>query len=177
MAVLKRPNLPTPPAAADIDMASLHPPPSAAGNTSFSDSASSSDPRYTPDSNGSEDEYPASRPVRSPVGPLRLQTNFEDDAEAGGPASDIDDENVYDSGEELEGKSTRGRTTPKYTLDEEKEVVRIFDRRLVPFLALLYLLAFLDRSSTSSYPVFFQVVYVHVLIAVARHWQCQNCWP
>lgn len=151
MAVLKRPNLPTPSVAADIDMVNLHLPPSAAG----SDSASSSNPQYTPDSNGSENEYPASRPVRSPVGPLRLQTNFEDEAEAGGSASDIDDENGYDSGEELEGKSTRGRTTPMYTPDEEKEVVRIFDRRLVPFLALLYLLAFLDRSSTSSHPTFF----------------------
>jgi hypothetical protein len=35
-----------------------------------------------------------------------------------------------------------------YTPDEERAVVRKFDRRLVPFLALLYMLSFLDRSST-----------------------------
>lgn len=127
-------------------MSSLYLPPAAAGNGSSSDSGCWSNPQYTPNSNGSEEGSPASRPVRSPVGPLRLQTNFED-AEIAGPVSDIDDENVYDSGEELEGKDTRTRSAPKYTLEEEKEVVRIFDRRLVPFLALLYLLAFLDRSS------------------------------
>lgn len=131
-------------------MASLHMPPSAAGNASSSDSGSSPNPQYTPSSNGSEEGSSASRPVRSPVGPLRLQTNFEDDAETGGPVSDLEDENVYDSGEELEGKDTRTRSAPKYTPEEERQVVRIFDRRLVPFLALLYLLAFLDRSSMQS---------------------------
>ena len=34
-----------------------------------------------------------------------------------------------------------------YTPDEEAAVVRKFDRRLVTFLALLYMLSFLDRSS------------------------------
>ena len=37
-----------------------------------------------------------------------------------------------------------------YTAEEERTVVRRLDRRLVLFLALLYLLAFLDRSS--KYP-------------------------
>lgn len=34
-----------------------------------------------------------------------------------------------------------------YTPDEERAVVRKFDRRLVLFVALLYMLSFLDRSS------------------------------
>lgn len=34
-----------------------------------------------------------------------------------------------------------------YTPDEEQTVVRTFDRRLVLFVALLYMLSFLDRSS------------------------------
>ena len=34
-----------------------------------------------------------------------------------------------------------------YTPDEEKAVVRKFDRRLVLFLSLCYMLSFLDRSS------------------------------
>jgi hypothetical protein len=34
-----------------------------------------------------------------------------------------------------------------YTLDEERNVVRKLDRNLILFLALLYMLSFLDRSS------------------------------
>ena len=37
-----------------------------------------------------------------------------------------------------------------YTPDEEKAVIKKFDRRLVLFVALLYMLSFLDRSSMSS---------------------------
>lgn len=37
-----------------------------------------------------------------------------------------------------------------YTPDEEMTVRRKFDRKLVLFVALLYMLSFLDRSSTSS---------------------------
>lgn len=123
-------------------MANLYRPP-AAGNGSDS---SSSNPRYTPVSNGSDEDAPASKPVKSPVGPLRLQTNFED-AAPGGSVSDVEDRNTDHSGEEFEGKKRRAGSAPKYTVEEEGEVVRIFDRRLVPFLGLLYLLSFLDRSS------------------------------
>lgn len=130
-------------------MSATHLPSSVAGNASSLDSASSSNPQYTPNSDGSEQEYTAPRPVESSHGPLRLQTNFDDDAESG-PISVIDDDQVYDSGEELEGKDTRSRAAPQYTPEEDREVVKLFDRRLVPFLALLYLLAFLDRSSMSS---------------------------
>lgn len=126
-------------------MAGLHLPPSTAGNASFSDSGSSNT-RFTPPSNGSEEEYPTSNPVNSLVGTLRLQTNFEG-MDAGGSVSDIEEDNRYDSAEELEGKNRRVQSRPKFTPEEEKEVVKVFDRRLVPFLALLYLLAFLDRSS------------------------------
>lgn len=80
------------------------------------------------------------------MGNLRLQTDFGDDAETGEPASG-DEDNRYESDEDVEGKTRRAGDGPKYTTQEEKEVVSVFDRRLVPFLALLYLLAFLDRSS------------------------------
>jgi hypothetical protein len=40
--------------------------------------------------------------------------------------------------------------TKGYTSDEEKSVRRKFDRRLVLFVAFLYMLSFLDRSSKSS---------------------------
>lgn len=127
-------------------MASLHLPPSA--GTASSDSTSSN-PRYTPVSNSDEDT-PMSRPGKSPAGQLKLQTDFGDSVGVGGPVEEGDEEQGYESGEELEAK-TRTAGAPKYTLAEEREVVRSFDRRLVPFLALLYLLSFLDRSSTSRY--------------------------
>ncbi|EPE28238.1 MFS general substrate transporter [Glarea lozoyensis ATCC 20868] len=37
-----------------------------------------------------------------------------------------------------------------YTPDEEREVVRIFDKKLVLFVALLYMLSFLDRSNIGN---------------------------
>ena len=40
-----------------------------------------------------------------------------------------------------------------YTPDEERSVIRKFDRRLVLFVALLYMLSFLDRSSKSLRPI------------------------
>lgn len=75
--------------------------------------------------------------------------------------SDGYDEEGYDS--ELEYK-TRHRlrrqmsigagANAEYTAEEEKEVVKRLDKRLVLFLALLYMLSFLDRSSSSpSSPV------------------------
>lgn len=42
-----------------------------------------------------------------------------------------------------------------YTPDEERAVVKKFDRKLVLFVALLYMLSFLDRSSKSQ-PFFFK---------------------
>lgn len=83
------------------------------------------------------------------MGKLRVQTNFDDDGAVAASVSDIEERDVYESGEEVEGKRRQKLKKPKYTLEEDREVVRIFDRRLVPFLALLYLLAFLDRSSMS----------------------------
>lgn len=51
-----------------------------------------------------------------------------------------DDEDDEDAGEDEDDDIV-------YTADEERAVVRKFDRRLVLFVALLYLLSFLDRSS------------------------------
>ncbi|KAJ5636396.1 uncharacterized protein N7484_009709 [Penicillium longicatenatum] len=129
----------------------FHLPPSAAGNAPSSDSSTSSNAQYTPVSKGSEgDEYSDSinRPKPSPVGQLRLQTDFGGtEGDVGDPVSDIEDGDEFEPRGELKGKRTRG---PKYTLKDEKEVVRIFDKRLVPFLAFLYLLAFLDRSNIGN---------------------------
>lgn len=59
-----------------------------------------------------------------------------------------------------------------YTPEEERQVVRKFDRRLTMFLAFLYLLSFLDRSSESSFD---PGVSVHGLIGVCgRYWKRAN---
>lgn len=39
------------------------------------------------------------------------------------------------------------QTFTLYTPDEERSVIKTFDRRIVLFIALLYMLSFLDRSS------------------------------
>lgn len=54
-----------------------------------------------------------------------------------------------------------------YTPEEEKAVVRKFDRRLVAFLSLCYMLSFLDRSSKSTY--------YHLWSR--RHIRRKVCWP
>ena len=49
------------------------------------------------------------------------------------------------------GRRTSNSTVHSYMLytpDEERRVIRKFDRKLVLFLAFLYMLSFLDRSST-----------------------------
>ena len=131
-------------------MADLHP--SAAGNSAASTSSStSSNPRFTPVSYGSNEDNTVPGPAKSPIGPLRLQTNFQDHQDVGGPLSEFESDSMYHANEELEGKMPRGGLGARYTPEEESEVVRIFDRKLVPFLALLYLLSFLDRSSMIGY--------------------------
>ena len=66
--------------------------------------------------------------------------------------------NGYNSMPELrENKPPRAGSSLKYSAAEESEVVKKFDRKLVPFLALLYLLSFLDRSSQ----LFLRLTLVH----------------
>ncbi|EGZ73553.1 MFS general substrate transporter [Neurospora tetrasperma FGSC 2509] len=56
---------------------------------------------------------------------------------------DLDDESVSTT---TSGKSFQLRYTP----EEEREVVKKFDRKLVLFVALLYMLSFLDRSNIGN---------------------------
>lgn len=57
-------------------------------------------------------------------------------------------------------RSEDDNTILVYTAEEERAVVQKFDRRLVLFVALLYMLSFLDRSSSSYslFPPFFSMV-------------------
>ena len=69
-----------------------------------------------------------------------------------------DEEGERGSEEESPIASRHGQSDDKsieekidfYTPDEEKSVIKTFDRRLVIFIALLYMLSFLDRSSKYS---------------------------
>ena len=56
-----------------------------------------------------------------------------------------------------------------YTPDEETSVVRKFDCRLVLFVALLYMLSFLDRSSMFLY------LFNRSMLTPVRHWKRKNC--
>ncbi|KAJ5488773.1 hypothetical protein N7539_003663 [Penicillium diatomitis] len=127
-------------------MANIHLVPSAAGNTSSRDSGLSS-PRLTPESNYSDEEYSMAKSQMSPPKNLRLQTNFDDAVEVGRSAPESTGRDQFDSADEFDGKSAQTPSRPQFTVEEETQVVRKFDQKLVPFLALLYLLAFLDRSS------------------------------
>ncbi len=72
-------------------------------------------------------------------------------------ATTLDDAEVLDSDDESKketfhlrnrrGSDATDQTFMLYTPDEEQSVIRKFDRRLVLFVALLYMLSFLDRSS------------------------------
>lgn len=103
--------------------------------------------QYTPVSEEADDEHGSSSSNRSPAGALRLQTDFRADSD--NVSGDEGQDEGYDSYDEQGAKPKRANASPKYTSAEEQEVVKKFDRKLVPFLALLYLLSFLDRSSES----------------------------
>ena len=71
-----------------------------------------------------------------------------------GYASDEERDAYDDAGRRGRGRRTSASTAASfqlYTPDEEKAVVRKFDRRLVIFMAGLYMLSFLDRSSMSLF--------------------------
>lgn len=79
-------------------------------------------------------------------------------ADGGGPRALTEhDLSSNESGDEEEDKRQtrlrRANTLSKdYTEKEELAVIKKFDRKLVLFLAFLYLLSFLDRSSTHLHP-------------------------
>ena len=85
---------------------------------------------------------------RSPA--ERLDVDEEDEEE--GDDDDDDDEKDERPVFARRGSASTTHSFQLYTPDEERAVVRKFDRRLVLFVALLYMLSFLDRSSMCSPP-------------------------
>lgn len=84
---------------------------------------------------------------------------------------DEDDEVRYRDSGHRRGSVSTVQSYQLYTPDEERAVVRKFDRKLVLFVALLYMLSFLDRSSTLPFRCAKSTADRH------RYWKCQNCWP
>lgn len=125
-------------------MSSLPPPPTDAAASSSSSSSSAA--RYTPVSDGSEEDNVPSRSNHQRGASLRLQTDF-DQADDRLSQDDDSDDGFLSYGDSPVSSTKSGFS--KYTALEEKEIVKKFDRKLVPFLALLYMLSFLDRSSES----------------------------
>lgn len=77
-----------------------------------------------------------------------VDAGYHVDAETGDEVTDEEGLELDDFGGSSRGGShTSARTFMLYTPDEEQSVIRKFDSRLVLFVALLYMLSFLDRSS------------------------------
>ena len=92
----------------------------------------------------------------------KLQTDILDDEQVlrtgSAQESDLNDSDQRSEDEDIYYSDRRGRGYPymqdrpvakSYAAEEERRVIKKFDRRLVPLMALLYMLAFLDRSSKS----------------------------
>ena len=112
-------------------------------NSAPSSNSSSSNARLTPTSDSASDlemeEYSESYKMR-PRGERAVGEDEDSDEEG----------NKY---RRRRGTSmSTVQSFQLYTPDEERAVVRKFDRKLVLFVALLYMLSFLDRSS-SSHPL------------------------
>ena len=72
----------------------------------------------------------------------------QSEADADFEKSDSDDGNGFSFNKPRTGSTSTAQSFKLYTPDEERTVKRKFDRRLVLFVAFLYMLSFLDRSST-----------------------------
>ncbi|TVY32870.1 putative transporter [Lachnellula subtilissima] len=74
------------------------------------------------------------------------------DAEGGDDDDDVGEEGEYgdNSGRRRRASVSTVQSYQLYTPDEERAVVRKFDRKLVLFVALLYMLSFLDRSNIGN---------------------------
>jgi hypothetical protein len=115
-------------------------------------SSSVSNARLTPDADSDDSDLEMSELGES----YKLQRR-ESDAEkvwdAEGGEDDEGEEEYEDSGRRRRASVSTVQSYQLYTPDEERAVVRKFDRKLVLFVALLYMLSFLDRSSISPSPL------------------------
>lgn len=106
--------------------------------------------RLTPESSGDSSNEDLGHKEQG----LVMDTLFSSSSSHNGSS---DDDEVYELDErgsrEVGGGHGRLRSGFSYTAEEERAVVNKFDRRLVLFVAFLYMLSFLDRSSLSHFPL------------------------
>ncbi|KAF9889571.1 hypothetical protein FE257_007281 [Aspergillus nanangensis] len=126
-------------------MAFLRPQPTEAA---FSSSSNDSSTQYTPVSDGSDDDNVPSSSSRPLAGALRIQTDLDEVDDR--LSQDVSDDGYHSYEEDSPRNSSKITSFPKYTSIEEQEIVKKLDRKLVPFLALLYMLSFLDRSNIGN---------------------------
>jgi hypothetical protein len=129
-------------------------PPSPAGDVFSSTSRTPAPTVATPESDAddSDVESVAALQGEDSVELRKLRTSSEKRRQR--PNADHED---YSSEEESEKEHIApvrrvGSRSKEYTDQEEKAIVRKFDRRLTLFIALLYMLSFLDRSSQTPQP-------------------------
>lgn len=111
-------------------------------------SSSTSNARLTPDSDSEDSDLDLGESGES----IRLQRRVQDLEKRG----DDDEESEEEEYHVRSARRTSVSTTHSYQLytpDEERAVVKKFDRKLVLFVALLYMLSFLDRSSMAPYTI------------------------
>ncbi len=108
---------------------------------------SSATTRLTPDSDSDESDLEMSELGESFK--LRRQEKKENGDEPEDKDDEVDEEKYHDAPRRRASVSTV-QSYQLYTPDEERAVVRKFDRKLVLFVALLYMLSFLDRSSMAT---------------------------
>jgi hypothetical protein len=110
---------------------------------------SSATTRLTPDSDSDESDLEMEELGESFK--LQRREKRENGDEVEDEDDEIDGEKYHDAPRRRASVSTV-QSYQLYTPDEERAVVRKFDRRLVLFVALLYMLSFLDRSSIAGPP-------------------------
>ena len=106
---------------------------------------------------------------------LELTTNMPIASRSSSPL-DLDDLRSATSSVDDElgdlSEQARPERSESYSSNEEQAVIKKLDRRLVLFLALLYMLAFLDRSSTSR-----NLWGIQNDTDWYRHRKCEDSWP
>jgi hypothetical protein len=111
-------------------------------------SSSTSNARLTPDSDPDDSDLEIGEGELGESFKLQSRNRYvEKEVEAGEDDDDADEE--YIDGRPRRGSASTVHSFQLYTPDEERAIVRKFDRKLVLFVALLYMLSFLDRSSLS----------------------------
>ena len=123
-------------------------PPRTSDETPSADSSSTSNRRLTPQYDSDDSDFGAGEPGES----FKLQqreTHLEDAIYSEDEENRRDDDD-YGAWHERRASISTTRSYQLYTPDEERAVIKKFDRKLVFFVALLYMLSFLDRSSMSS---------------------------